>query len=492
MTRIERGELRHAVEAKRLKKGAAVQTLSVRVANRTPRALSTAGGSASVSYGSTDKTAPTVPGKHDPSTWGSIPAGATRTARFTFAVPKRYLNQASLTVGLDATHQLAVFTGSLDFSPGNGVVFNDPNGSKADQLRIIKHIDRAIDAAPKGSTIRMALYGFDIDSTTKKLVAAHQRGVGVQILVDRHKRYAAMPWEEFRTSPQVRRLRGEIGSRTSENSFVTMCKASCMSNRRSAMHAKFYLFSQVGGSHLVTMVSSANITHTNSKGSWNNLHTVVDNQRLHHSLTRYFNDMLKDKSHRNYYRTTTSGKYKLYLFPRETKNPNGAATLLHVLDDVSCRGAARDYGSAGRTVIQIAVYSWAGSRVDLAEKVWALHDTGCKMEVIYNSGRTSSQVKNVLFRRSDDHGLMPIYDAWIDHDLNDRPSRYMHHKAMIISGVLAGRRNTKIVYTGSQNFTGNATTDNNDIILRITDDTIYDAYSTNFTYIQKQSPKWRW
>jgi lipopolysaccharide biosynthesis regulator YciM len=62
-----------------------------------------------------------------------------------------------------------------EYSPVTSTVFNNPRGTKAQQLAIITQIDRSIDAAPAKSTIRMAQYLFDIDSTADKLIAAYKR-----------------------------------------------------------------------------------------------------------------------------------------------------------------------------------------------------------------------------------------------------------------------------------------------------------------------------
>jgi phosphatidylserine/phosphatidylglycerophosphate/cardiolipin synthase-like enzyme len=201
--------------------------------------------------------------------------------------------------------------------------------------------------------------------------------------------------------------------------------------------------------------------------------------------------MLKDKTDRDYYRTTTSGKYKLYLYPGPAKSAGRTIALTDVLDNVTCTGAAEGYGKRGRTVIRVATYSWTSPRLDLAERLWSLHNKGCKVDVIYNSARASRVVTNTLLRKSAKYGTMPVFDAFVDRNWNDRPELYMHHKVLAISGVWFGRPNTKVTYTGSQNFTGNATVDNNDIVFRIKDNATYDAYDRNLDYIQERAPR-RW
>jgi hypothetical protein len=49
-------------------------------------------------------------------------------------------------------------------SPRNGVTFNKPSGTASQQVAIISQINRAIDAAPRRSAIRMAQYRFDLEA----------------------------------------------------------------------------------------------------------------------------------------------------------------------------------------------------------------------------------------------------------------------------------------------------------------------------------------
>lgn len=467
-----------ATQARRVtvKRGSPVQVLSVRVTNGTdqplqvsPRALMT--------YGPKNRTAAQIRGRSSRRLSGTLAAGRSRTAKLTFAVPVKHLHRAQLRLTPTADRAPAVFSGSLGYTPKPVVLFNDPTGSKADQLRITRHIERSIDGAPPGSTIRIVQYSFDITSSLKKLVAAHERGVHIQMIVDQHDQII---------TKQTQALIDLLGSNRKRKSFLIRCGASCMSNRPSTMHAKYYLFSRVGSARMVSMVGSANITHTNSKGSWNDMQTFVGDATLYRSLRRYFTDMAPDANDRNYYRTTTSGPVTLYFFPRAKKH---RVLLLEALDDVACTGAAPGYGKKGKTAIQVTMYSWRVPRIDIARKLWRLHDAGCDVRIILNRSRTDLAVKQVLSRRSDQHGVMDVYDAWVDRNGNNVAERYMHQKGITISGVWKGRPDAKVVYSGSANLAPLSTTDNNELVLRRVDDVTYDAYAKNFRYAVEQGTR---
>jgi phosphatidylserine/phosphatidylglycerophosphate/cardiolipin synthase-like enzyme len=353
-----------------------------------------------------------------------------------------------------------------------GLTFNDPTGSLAKHRRIIDKVEDAIDHAPPGSRIRMAQYLFDLDSTADALVRAYARGVNVQLIID-----------DYPISPQTQRMRKTLGTNKKAKSYVARCVNSCMSSSTSVMHAKFFLFSQSGRSKTVSMVSSANPYTGNSSVSWNNMHIIVGDTKLYASLDRYFTDMLPDRDQPNYYRTTTSGKHKLYFFPRKAVSGSADVPMLDVLNHVRCTGMKKGYGKDGRTIVRIEQWGWTAARLDIARRVWKLHDQGCKTSVIINGFNVSPKVLQVLLKRSSRSGVMTVYNAGIDTNKNGKRDKYMHHKVVMISGVWFAQ-SKKVVYTGSANFSGTGTLANNELIMRVLDNKTFDAYYKNFIYIR--------
>jgi len=355
-----------------------------------------------------------------------------------------------------------------------GLVFNNPKGTKAQQLAIITPINAAIDHAPAGSTIRTAQFLFNIQSTADKLVAAHSRGVHVQMLI-----------HDYPGSSQTAQMRKALGTDKTKRSFVTHCNQSCMASTPSVMHAKFVTFSTSGSSRLVSMISSANIYSGNTYTSWNNNHTIVGDSTIYNSLKEFFNDMLPDKDNLNYYRTTTSGIYRTYEFPRAAKDGVNTIVWLDVLNHVTCTGTAPGYGYKGRTVIRVAQWGWTDSRLDVAKQLWKLHDQGCIVQVIDNNYNTSPTVTATLLKKSAKYGVMRVYTA----AFNGNGGVYVHHKVLAINGVWFGKKNTKVVYTGSPNLSNPATRSNNELMLRVLDDATYNAYAANLSLIRDKWTK---
>ena len=356
----------------------------------------------------------------------------------------------------------------LNYTPITRTSFNNPQGSRAAQETLITWLNRAIDGTAGGQTIKIASYLFDMGSTADKLIAAHKRGVNVQMLIDDGER-----------SAELGKVRTALGTDRSKRSFVTTCQSGCHQPSPSIIHAKIFLISRVGDAKWVSIVGSANPWYHNVYNSWNNQQQIVNDRTIFYSLNRYFHDMLADQN-RDAYRTTSSGRYKLYFFPKTSGDP----MILEVLRNISCTGVASGYGSGGRTVIRIAMWGWAAAREDIALRLNVLHQRGCKIEVLLNKDRTSKTVFAALLKPSSKYGKIRIYDGWYDGNDNGVAGLYIHHKALIISGNWFGHPDTKVVYSGSQNYTYEGLRKNNEVVLRVKNNAVYNAYHSNFNYIR--------
>ncbi|WP_375423834.1 phosphatidylserine/phosphatidylglycerophosphate/cardiolipin synthase family protein [uncultured Friedmanniella sp.] len=359
------------------------------------------------------------------------------------------------------------------FSIKPGLTFNNPTGNKAARLRIVTQVEKAIDHAPKGSTIRIANYLFDLRDPATKLIKAYRRGVHVQLLIDDNP-----------MSKQTIRVRKELGTNKKKLSYVTRCSHGCMSSQPGVMHAKFYLFSQSGVTKNVAMISSANLYHGNSGISWNNQHTIVGDMVIYNALNTYFQQMIRDKDQPNYFRSVKSGNTTLWFYPQVATAGSSKVVPLAALRAVSCKGAAKGYGDKdGRTVVRVEQWGWSVKRLDIAKQLVKLQGQGCNVQVILNNFKTGTSIRRALLQ-STKHGKVKVYNAGIDTNGNGKHDKYMHHKAILINGVWAGNKKSKVVYTGSANFTGLATATNNELIMRVKSVSVYNAYAVNFTYIR--------
>jgi phosphatidylserine/phosphatidylglycerophosphate/cardiolipin synthase-like enzyme len=346
------------------------------------------------------------------------------------------------------------------YMPTPGATFNNPLGARAQQTVLMDQIIEAVNNVPAGSIIRFVAYSFDYDPMVTALSRAKDRGVQVRLLIDSHTETA-----------QIRTLRSKLGTGTSDGSYLRTCKYSCMANEPSFIHSKLYLFSRTGGATRVAMNSSANPAETGVSKSWNNTYTTVGDKTLYDAYVDNFNDMLPDKTNTDYYHTVESGIYKEYFFPRagSTKKSD---TLYNILNDVSCP-----------STIKLSTYFWTSARLYLANKLVALRKAGCNVEVIYPDGPGS---QDTIYPEVTSALLDGKVDTW-----NTRPTTglYVHNKVILIDGTYQGVPGQKIVYATSQNLTMTSLRESNEVMLRIPNAGVYNAYIANFNSIKLNSEK---
>jgi hypothetical protein len=380
------------------------------------------------------------------------------------------------------------------YTPVTGALFNNPTGTRSEQLTLMNQVMNAVNSVPAGSIIRIAAYSFGhptaketfADDLVKALIAAKQRGVQVRLLID-SAHYGATD------TPQLKALRNALGTDRSKTSYIRTCKYGCMSSKLSYMHSKLYLFSRAGGATHVSMISSANPAETGISKSWNNTYTIANNKTMYDANVDNFNDMLPDKTNTDYYHTVSGGPCepsgspaaicKLYYYPRAGSTPS-SDTIYNVLSDVTCTGASTGYGVNGKTVIKISAYAWTSLRLYIAQKLTELKGKGCNIEVIYPADNVDTKVTAELLKKN-----IGVYNGRLDLNNDGVNDLYPHSKYLLINGVYQGNPKVKAVYTASQNLTNNSLRESNEVMLRIPIDSVYDDYVKNFGLMKDYTVK---
>lgn len=358
------------------------------------------------------------------------------------------------------------------YSPKTGAIFNNPT-VLGEHRNIVDHVEQSIASAPAGAVVRIALYSFDLDTSADVIVAAHQRGVHIRMIMDDHY-----------MTPQWQRVVDEVGSDTTAESFAITCHGSCMVDKESSfVHLKLYMFSTAGSSKLVSMVASSNLTRGQVNSGWNDIYTFVGDRTMYDSYKLYFEDMtaaalgLKNPF---YYRMTLSGKFKTYLSPRGEQGYLND-TVYEILGNVSCKDAAKGYGTKdGRTIIKINMYGWTTGRKVLAKRLWKLSQRGCSVGVIYYGGSTDEQVLAELTKPGPEPYRITVLESARDIDQDGILDTWTHNKYFLINGSYYGAHNKKIVFAGSHNFTYNAMHYNQDILIKVDDPVAYASYRAQF------------
>ena len=345
-----------------------------------------------------------------------------------------------------------------------GAYFNNPRGSWHSRLRIERQVVRAIDNTRKGSFIRIALYSFDRIPVAKRLLAAHSRGVHVQLLLNDHQDTQAM-----------KMLRARLGTNVKKKDFIYKCHSGCRTdNRKRLLHTKFYTFSKTGGSKWALFFGSHNLTMNAARHQWNDLYLMDGDKELFKQYVFLFDDMKKDyeKAQRplpTFCGIPANGLYcddaldfgNTVTFPRLVGPKNDP--IVQILNRVQCITTAAD-GRRVRTKLAVNMHTIRGHRGNyLADAYRRKFAEGCQAR--FSFGLVGAITKGHLGARTP-RGRMPLRSTGFDYhpenndDVKNNPDDkldltldyYSHQKFLIIQGNYAGNPNAQVVFTGSSNW----------------------------------------
>ena len=113
VTKIKRTKMGPNAAADGVKVGAPVQVLSIRVTNGTDKKLDVAVASGTMTYGPDGDEAPAVFDEGVDGMSGNVLPGKAKTGTYGFAVPTKYLGDATLEFTADFEHDPAIFSGTL-------------------------------------------------------------------------------------------------------------------------------------------------------------------------------------------------------------------------------------------------------------------------------------------------------------------------------------------------------------------------------------------
>lgn len=258
----------------------------------------------------------------------------------------------------------------------------------------------------------------------------------------------------------------------------------CVGGEDGIMHNKFATFTSVAGVNDITVISSQNWTTANY---WESAVVVTKNAGLHAKFGRYFSDLALKRRNPDYYSSdrgkptsynnsgTTAaypGTYRTYFFPKAGGKSN---PVLDMLGQVDCRkdpALPPSHGYKGRTLVRVAMNNWTLPAI--AEKLAKMDKAGCVVQVIYHP-KQSRAVVNAL------QSTGSVQQWWKDPCSDSRFPVSVHSKYFAVSGRIAGAIK-KVVFTGSLNFTS-AWYRNDESMLRVANDDIYQAFYNNFSNI---------
>ncbi|MGW7076274.1 phospholipase D-like domain-containing protein [Streptomyces sp. NPDC054866] len=364
-------------------------------------------------------------------------------------------------------------------------LFNDPKGTPEQQHAIRTRLIELTNAAVPGSTIKVAVYHVWEASVVDALLAARNRGVHVQMVLDESSR------SDRPANTSYARLAAKLGTDKNKPSFVTLCPTgkSCLGDPtygKSIMHNKFWLFSQVEGARDVVVQTTSNSTPSAHTKFYNDALQLPNNPTMYEAYADYFAEMIR-KDWRNWdYRTVSDGLYKAYFFPR-SGTVNETDTMYSVLNNVQCnyKDAA---GVPRHTNVRASIFKI--TRKQIADKLVSLKKAGCTVSIVYaetDSAKSQGGTPGTWEALHKTGGpTMRCFNDDRDplHPGTKLVTPYIiHSKYLLIDGKYDGRQN-KLSFTGSQNYTAPALRENDEAIVKVDDDSVHDAYRGHFDRVR--------
>jgi phosphatidylserine/phosphatidylglycerophosphate/cardiolipin synthase-like enzyme len=336
------------------------------------------------------------------------------------------------------------------YTPKGGATFNNPLGGIEAKFRVVGKIINSIQAAPKGSEIRIMSWNMMSRNAVTAMLNAQKRGVKIRLLMDDINR-TEIP------NPHFARLKaglraGNKGRPKERKSYAKTCDGSCRGTGGQA-HSKFYLFSKSGKAKRVFMEGSANLTTAAAVNQWNDIYTFVNNKPLYTFAKDVFDQMWLDQPQPAPYTSIETNQVQLFFSPLTGPGYPGVEPSQALLDQVQCRGARDGSGNQrNRTIVRIAPDVMRNNRGEtMARTVKRLWDEGCDVRVTYTV--LGFDVYKIL-KGSGGRGPVPMRHLVQDFDDDGEFDNYFHLKAITINGRIGEDRSAYYLVNGSANVSG--------------------------------------
>jgi len=344
--------------------------------------------------------------------------------------------------------------------------FTDMSGGVTQDLAILNHLIYLIDNTPAGATIRTAIHNISANTVQAAFQRAKDRGVNVYV-VHSGNHAPGDPSDDGDTSPEdlQKYLDGGAGTRFRWcNTGGTLAGAGwdgCIARQSSAlMHSKLLLISRTRDNtgavrDYVTWFGSANMTYATGSNTYNNTVTVYGDRTLYDNFVgEYWTKLWNRTSYagNDYYDSATGRGYfggsvanlQVYASP-EQQTDLVYNRLTYIDPDTSC-------------AIRVAENMFNDTRSNVAELLVAKKRQGCWVSVAVGSiGSRSLAIlrgAGIAVRRIN-----------------------THDKFILVKGKYAGSAVTRrIVFTGSHNLSESANYLNDELFVKLEDDTIYASF----------------
>ena len=235
------------------------------------------------------------------------------------------------------------------------------------------------------------------------------------------------------------------------------------------MHNKFLTFSRLADDRgPVVLQTSKNFLTPSQLTYYNDMVEIDGDVSLYEAYNDYFADLQAQvRSDDHFIVAPEAGPNTIFTSPRFQATRDVDDTIVERMDEIDCS----EGGSAsGRGLIRVANMAFRSERAAIVRKLGELHRAGCEIDVI----ATNLDGDIVAALASEGIRVRPFFLRRLS---AAQPQVIVHSKFWLVDAISTrtGRR-TKVVYAGSSNWRGDQQR-SDDLLLRIVDDGVYDAYA---------------
>ncbi|WP_304064097.1 phospholipase D-like domain-containing protein [Pedobacter glucosidilyticus] len=336
---------------------------------------------------------------------------------------------------------------------------------------ILDRLISLVDNTPAGEQIRISIYLINYQPLMDALKNAETRGVNIKILVDMSRsdsqetNATSLPWL------QTNLAASEVVATVNDVSTLSI------------NHHKYALFSKVNTSaglvSNITFQTSHNFTTSDAKkvqdaitfndaGIYN---VFLSNWQM---MRSYAAAGMKNNFNYTVYEDVANG-LRAEFFPKISGGSFiGQDNVLENLDAITDVANAK---------IRIAMSDWSDLRVAIVDKLIALKNQGATIEV-YAKDAAGTQVQSKLRQLQQLGATVRIFNLESGSDAKFN----IHAKMMLIEGTWKGQANSKVIITGSHNYTDPALKANNEVLVYLLNSPVFNQYHTYFEGLKTVVP----
>lgn len=337
-----------------------------------------------------------------------------------------------------------------------GIFVYPATAKKSQQDVFVDRVVKALDATPKGATIRMSTHGTSDPEIDDALHRAIERCVYLRYIT----------WDgdvENNDAQMIRGLKSDLGTNyKTGDQYLRTCDGSCnVKSKDFIHHTKSITISEVVGADgkrykYLVFTGSSNATENSSSRSWQHNQLVVGAKykKYYMAWAKYFDNMRYDTNH-FYSKPVKDHNFTVYFYPTQAKNP--VNPQLQLLRDITSCKAKKGSGVKGTTQIDLMMFSWNKSEMGLAKELVKLADKkhGCTVQVAITADQVDSSIIRVLKK-----GRLEL--------INTRDTgQFNHSKLLVVSGTVNGKA-ANIIVSGSLNAVHRAMLKNDEYLVKTT------------------------